>query len=57
MRNFQVTQGSATPQQLEAIAIALAEHEKPAAAVVRSNYGKPVLRKPLTPRTANLRSS
>jgi len=57
MRKFQVTQGSATPQQLEAIAIALAEHEKPAAAVVRSNYGKPALRKPLTTRTANLRSS
>jgi hypothetical protein len=57
MRKFQVTQGSATPQQLEAIAIALAEHEKPAAAVVRSNYGKPVLRKPLTPRATNLRSS
>jgi hypothetical protein len=57
MRKFQVTQGSATPQQLEAIAIAIAEHEKPVAAVVRSNYGKPALRKPLTPRTANLRSS
>jgi len=57
MRKFQVTQGSATPEQLEAIAIALAEHEKPAAAVVRSNYGKPALRKPLTPRATNLRSS
>jgi hypothetical protein len=57
MRKFQVTQGSATPEQLEAIAIALAEHEKPAAAVVRSNYGKPTLRKPLTPRATNLRSS
>jgi hypothetical protein len=57
MRKFQVTQGSATPEQLEAIAIALAEHDKPVAAIVRSTYGRPQLRQPLTHSRTTLRSS